>query len=401
MATTGVVGQAWRADVAPWGAVDPWDRSGVLDWRVAADDRWHDPRTEPTLRHRRIDGAAVFETAIRIPGGDAVQRVWSVADAGGYTLVEVTNESTLPIAVVFTRPDVVAHRAPTSMAVPGIDVPSGSVVLPVAHRTTVTVGLPHRGFATTLPDGLPAPDAVARGWVARTDAASRLDLPDAAAVDAVRAARCEALLCALPDPRHEPERYLLTAAELVRIGELAGRGIVSVVDDVALAAEAAGRRSDPLRSAALAAAGVALAAAGEQRALRDLERARVRPPGLAGAPRVDTMAVASVGGDAGIEVVAAVERRIVAGTAPRTAALFPEGIPATWLGRDFEAHGLVAGPASELSLAVRWHGENAAVLWEVSGDAVGLTSPAVPGGWATDATRGESLWVLDGSSLRA
>ena len=70
-----------------------------------------------------------------------------------------------------------------------------------------------------------------------------------------------------------------------------------------------------------------------------------------------------------IEVVAAVERLIAAGSV-----LFPDGIPPAWLGANFEAHGLVAGPSSRLSLAVRWHGPNAAVLWEVTGDPVTLTS---------------------------
>ena len=41
MTTTGVVGARWRATVTPWGAVEPWNGSGVVDWFVAADDRWH------------------------------------------------------------------------------------------------------------------------------------------------------------------------------------------------------------------------------------------------------------------------------------------------------------------------------------------------------------------------
>src|SRR5687767_8541279 len=115
MATTGVIGQTWRADVTSSGSVEPWDGSATLDWHVAADDRWHDPRVDTGVRHRRIDGSAVFETKLRIPGGDAVQRVWSVPDRGGYTLVEVTNDSSLPIVVAFTRPDIVAHRPPAKV----------------------------------------------------------------------------------------------------------------------------------------------------------------------------------------------------------------------------------------------------------------------------------------------
>ncbi len=253
MATTGVVGQTWRADVTPSGSVEPWDGSPALDWYVAADDRWHDPRSDGGVRQRRVDGTAVFETKVRIPGGDAVQRVWSVADHGGYTLVEVTNDSSLPMAAVFTRPDVVASRPPATMPIAkgqwGIDVPDGSVLLPIGHRSSVVAGLPHSlGSAARLPADLPSAEAVARGWISRTDAASRLDLPDATLVEAVRAARCEALLCGPPDLEADPERFLLTIGELVRMGELDERSLGAVVEDVARGRQ----RDDPL-GAALAA----------------------------------------------------------------------------------------------------------------------------------------------------
>ena len=80
---TGVLGQDWRADVTAHGSIEPWDGSARLDWHVAADDRWHSPADEVAVRQRRIDGAPVFETRLRIPGGDAVQRVWSVPTPAG------------------------------------------------------------------------------------------------------------------------------------------------------------------------------------------------------------------------------------------------------------------------------------------------------------------------------
>ena len=388
MATTGVIGQTWRADVTATGSVEPWDGSATLDWYVAADDRWHDPGTDTGVRHQRVDGTAVFETRVRIPGGDAVQRVWSVADGGGYTLVEITNDSSLPIAVAFTRPDVVANRPPADVPIQGIDVPAGSVLLPVGHRSTVVVGLPHTsGAPATLPTGLPSPDAVTRGWTARADSASGLDLPEIALAEAVRAARCEALLCGPPDIGHDPERFLLTAAELVRMGEWDERGVVAVVEDVAIAVSRVVAGTSDLRGCAIDAAGVVLARAGEKRAVRDLGRfvSACAKPDLEHADMNDR-----------IEVVAAVERQITVGPV-----LFPDGIPPAWLGVSFEAHGLVAGPSTRLSLAVRWHGPNAAVLWEVTGDPVTLTSPTVPGGWSTTAPTGEALWVLEAPNASA
>lgn len=381
MATTGVVGQAWRADVTSSGSVEPWDGSPPVDWFVAADDRWHDPRDDSGVRHQRIAGTAVFETKVRVPGGDVVQRVWSVADHGGFTLIEVLNDSALPIACAFTRPDVLANRPPAAVPIEGIDLPAASVLLPVGHRSTIVVGIAHRtDRPPTLPSGLPSPEAVVRGWAKRADTASRLELPDGALVDAVRAARCELLLTGPTDPADNPERFLLGLGELVRMSELDGPDAQDLADDVAESVASVAAGSSPLAPAALAAAGVVLARAGERRALRDLASV------VANRSRSHAAAETAVDD---IATVAAVERRIASGPA-----LFPDGIPAPWCGVDFEAHGLVVGPSSRLSLAVRWHGVNAAVLWEVDGDSVALATRVAVGGWSSGEPRGEALWRL-------
>lgn len=371
--------------MTPAGNVEPWDGSAPLRWYVAADDRWHDPAVDAGVRHERVEGTAVFETRVRIPSGDAVQRVWSVADAGGLTLVEVFNDSPLPIACAFTRPDVLTVRPPTDVPIQGIDLPAGSVVLPVGHRTKVVIALAHNPGVTALPAGLPDADAVVRGWITRTDAASRLELPDAALVAAVRAARCELALVGPAEPDVDPERFLLAVAELVRLGEIDARGAAGVAVDVADAVAKVAAQPSPLAAAALDAAGVVLAAAGERRAIADLARivaTRASTPLVPPADDVDA-------DDADVATVAAVERRIAAG-----GRLFPDGIPTTWLGRNLEAHGLVAAPSSRLSLAVRWHGANAAVLWDVVGDPAPLSSDVGTSPWSTDAVTGEALWQL-------
>jgi hypothetical protein len=380
VATTGVVGQRWRAHVTPAGAVEPHDGSPPLRWYVFAGDRWHDPASGTAVRHERVAGTAVFETRMRIPGGDAVQRVWSVADRSGYTLVSVENDSPTAVAVALTRRDLVTSRPPADVPIEGIDLPAEAIVLPVGHRASVTVGIAHtrRGDAP-LPT-LPGASAVVHGWITRTDVASRLDLPQQALVESVRTARCELLLGDLAAADDQPERYLLGLGDLVRLGELDAAAAAASAPDVARAVTAAARRHEPLRGAALDAAGVVLHAAGEQRALADLEGLRVRD--------VDNVAVTTPDGD--IAAVAAVERRIAAG--PK---LFPHGIPEAWRGQHFEAHGLVAGPASRLSLAVRWHGANPALLWEVTGESVELSADTVVfGRWSTTDRRGEVLWSL-------
>jgi hypothetical protein len=384
VATTGVVGQSWRARVTTAGTVEPSDGSPSLRWYVYAGDSWYDPAGRAGVRHQRARGTAVFETRMRIPGGDAVQRVWSVADQGGYTLVSVDNESPQAIAVAFGGPTVATVRPPATVPVEGIELPTGSVVLPLGHRAAVTVGIAHRlSGASTLPGDLPDAPAVANGWIASADRASRLQLPQQALVDAVRAARCELLLGGLIDAAIDPARYLLGIAELLRLGELGPRLATDVALDVASAATSVARQRDPLRRAALAAAAAVLHAAGEHRAVADVARLRAahhdRRPSPRGLP---------VDGD--IAAVIAVEGELNDGPA-----LFPAGIPKAWRGQDFEAHDLVAGPASRLSLAVRWHGANPALLWEVEGGEVTLTADTgVAGGrgWATNERRGEVLW---------
>jgi hypothetical protein len=61
----------------------------------------------------------------------------------------------------------------------------------------------------------------------------------------------------------------------------------------------------------------------------------------------------------------------------------------------------MAGPATTISLAVRWHGEHPALLWELDGDLVPLTAPAVAAGWTTRERAGETLWRSRGDGARA
>jgi hypothetical protein len=143
----------------------------------------------------------------------------------------------------------------------------------------------------------------------------------------------------------------------------------------------AGDRS-AVATAAVRAAGIALASAGERRALDDLARlVERRPPG--------SRAAIAAPDATGVVLVAAVEGRIVRGTR-----LFPDGIPEPWRGVDIEAHGIAVGPVSRLSLAVRWHGPNAAVLWEVTGEPVTLTTGVTDEPWVTSVPTGEALWRL-------
>ncbi|HEY3485955.1 MAG TPA: hypothetical protein VGK49_11255 [Ilumatobacteraceae bacterium] len=378
MITTGVVGRHWRASVTGWGSVLPWDGSPELDWWVAADDRWHTPSHEPALRQARIDGTAVVETRLRVPRGDAVHRVYSVADAGGLTIVEVTNESTLPIAIAFGRSDVRTERPIVDVPIEGITLPAGSFVVPVGHLATARVALAHDGSgAGPIPAGVAGHEQVVRGWAATVERASRLDLPPGgvlgASVAAVSAQRCEVMLGGLGDPAADPAAFALGLGELARMGEPADPFLPELAEAVSSVARHDGWRAD----VALAAAQRVLAASGERRAVRDLERitrSRVTAPSPPEAPD-------------DVFVVPWLERRLAL-----DGVLLPEGLPREWLGASFEVHGVPVGCASTVSYAVRWHGERPAVLWEVTGDPAELTAPAIDPTWRTSAPSGEALW---------
>ena len=379
--TTGVTGGGWRATVTPWGGIEPWGGDVPLDWHIAADDRWHSPQREAAVRQRRVDGTAVVETRVRIPDGDAVQRVYSVPDHGGLTIIEVENESPLPIAVAFTHGALKSPRPPTA-PIEGISLPEGSVAFPVGHHSTLTVALAHDGSGTGhLRGGPPTAAGVARGWAATVERASRLLLPDAALNERFIAERCELALVGPQHPDNDPVGFLLGVGQLVRMGEKATEWI----PDLAHALELAAKSTNPdwALAAALDAADHVLAVADEKRARRDL-----RALGARLAPSLVLPA------DAPAECayfITWVERRI-SDVQADGGRLLPSGMPAGWEGNNFEVYGVPTGAQSSVSFAVRWHGERPAVLWEQSGQPVTLTSPAIAPGWQTRELKGEALW---------
>jgi hypothetical protein len=379
--TTGVTGGGWRATVTEWGAIEPWGDGSAVDWHIAADDRWHSPQREPAVRQRRIDGTAVVETRVRIPDGDAVQRVYSVPDEGGLTIIEVENESPLAIAVAFTHPGLLSVRPP-SAPIEGISLPEGSVAFPVGHHAMLTVAIAHDGRgAGVLPGGVPTAAGVVRGWTSTVERASRLLLPDEALTERVVAERCELALIGPEHPDDDPVAFLLGVGQLVRMGDKASEWVPDVAHALELAAKSAVH--DWALAAAIDAADHVLAVAGEQRARRDLVAVRTR---LA---CTTTLPAAAPSGSA--YFLTWTERRIV-DVRSDGAHLFPAGLPTGWEGNNFEVYGVPTGATGSVSFAIRWHGERPAVLWEHSGTAAALSAPLLAPEWHTAEVKGEALW---------
>ena len=379
--TTGVTGGGWRASVTSWGAIEPWGEEPALDWHIAADDRWHSPQHEAAVRQRRIDGTAVVETRVRIPGGDAIQRVYSVPDRGGLTVIEIENDSPLPIAVAFTHGALQSLRPPTA-PIEGITLAEGCVAFPVGHHSTLTVALPHDGSGTgILHGGLPTAAGVARGWLATVERASRLLLPEAALSERVVAERCELALVGPEHPDDDPVGFLLGVDQLIRMGEKATEWI----PDLAHALELAAKSADPnwALAAALDAADRVLATAGEKRARRDLRALSTRVNASHRLP-------AEAPGECAYFVTWV--ERLICDVHNNGGRLLPSGMPLGWAGNNFEVYGLPTGALSTVSFAVRWHGERPAVLWEQSGEPVTLSAPAIAPGWKSTDLKGEELW---------
>lgn len=386
----GSVGTPGRAWVSPSGDVVRASDAATLRWFVAAEDRWHVPASEAAVRQRRIDGTPVVETRVRVPEGDAIQRVWSVPDSGGLTVIEVENASALPFAVAFAGTRVLTERPPADVPIRGIDLPEDAIVLPVAHRASVRVAIPHdpdRFSTWALPTLAPAM-AVVRGWQTVVHRASRLVLPDAGLGDAVTAARSDLLLAGPVEASDDPVGFLLDVAELGRLGDDADAWMPEIVEPVASIA----RSDDADVDLALRACERLAIAAGDDRAaadIGDIRRRRVRDGRSVPSSETTTSSFSDLErGDSVGRFVAEVERRIA-----DEGRLLPLGIPRRWLGSNFEVHGVPTGPRSTVGFAVRWHGERPALLWEQHGDTQRLTAPAVDADWSSDAVSGEALWA--------
>ncbi len=378
MITTGVTGQPWRASITPWGSIEPWGGTPALNWFVAADDRWHIPSDEAAVRQQRVEGTAVVETRLRVPNGDVVQRVYSVADAGGLTIVEIENESTMPVAVAFDRRDVLTERPVAGVPIEGIELPPGAFVLPLGHKAMLRVAIVH-GVQRSgpVPAGAATAMQVVRGWLSLTERASRFVLPDgergASLAEAVTAERCELALGSIPRCDDDPAGFALALGELVRMGERPDHWIPELVDAV----ERLGPQADWDADVALAASCRVLAAAGETRARRDLERIMVGR----------TRSAAPDQPPSGVRAVAWLESQLA-----DQGALLPDGLPSSWLGQPVEVYGVPTGDTTSVAFALRWHGERPAVLWEQAGGPIELTAPSVAPGWSTSDEKGETLW---------
>lgn len=352
----GVRGATWRGEVTPHGSLLPADGSRELDWFIAADDRWYVPRDEASTRQKWYAGFPVCETRVRIPGGDMIQRVYATADLGGLTVMEFENDSPMPVVVAVTRSDLYTVREPHANKPQGIDLPEGSLVLPVGHKSSIRVALSHKDpSAGRLPDDVADHGQVVRGWETACDTASRLTLPDHTVVATVARVRSDLLLGIGRDQS--------TVIEEIRLGEHDRDSVLELVDAVQdrLRAEKRAKTLQWDTPHLLSTAAAAAAMLDDDLAAGDIGGAWLR---IADRP-VESLPEQMPDG---ISAVAWAESLVAMG-APSGGhcRIFPHGIPEPWWGASFDVRGIVGDPFRRVGFAVRWHGPRPALLWEVAG----------------------------------
>ena len=384
----GVIGAPGHARVSSWGRVAPGNVSWHLDWWIGADDRWHAPEHEAAVRQTMVDGMPVVRTAMRIPGGDALQQLAAVPEPDELAIVDVTNDSpgAFVLALVIRdaasveidgtmvyvdgSPALRPMRAPsrwatgTSEAAPDelhatvvggaasagpfvpVSDPAGhaaaALLFPIAHRTTFrcAVALDPRGMRSVDPVTLPAPESVARGWRAQLGRGMRVELPEAALQDAIDGARAQVLLA----------------------GQVPGAGpeVVAALEDWGFDAEA-------------------------RTAWKRLSR-RARKQATERDAADWTIVRDRAAGDPASLLIAA--RAAVMRESRNVVELFPS-LPDEWRGAALDVRD---APTREgpVSCAVRWHGERPALLWDAPAG-VTVRAPGLDPSWSTDQRTGETL----------
>ncbi|HTN79507.1 MAG TPA: hypothetical protein VMK16_07530 [Acidimicrobiales bacterium] len=368
----GVLGRAETAEVDEHGTIHGVGDSWRVGWSVGdVEGRWRDPEVDASVRWRAIDDTPVFETAMRVNGGDVRQRVLGAVDRDEvFVAVEVENDSPHPIAVAFSRddssPPLVTARRP----------PAEPDVFPLPHRAVLRVALPLSSPSGAWSERMPTAAQVSAGWRAVRERGERLDVPGPWAGQ-FALAHAQLLLTWRGDPSArllaEGARWRLAhdsrAASHAEVAVLAQR----VADHC---------RADPTARdrAALVEARALLSALRDERAAADVGRVLDLVRGLVPDEPSDAASVVAQG------------RAMVVGDQPRRVVdLLPAA--AEWEGADLAVHH-IPSRWGEVSFAVRWHGMRPALLWEVEPDGRGpvtVRASALDPAWRSDERSGEAL----------
>ena len=178
-----------------------------IAWAVGAEDRWHIAGREAAVRSRLVDDMPVAETAMRVPGGDVVQRVSAVRDRSGRgLLLAFENQSPGPVSLALAviqndtgrrganvgRPR--RRRHPALVEVRGSRLMvDGQVALDLGRRPGGAVAVADGGVWTAVAAGPDSGDCRSRSRSGRAAAAAVVPLVPRAPM------RATVPLCGGPD----------------------------------------------------------------------------------------------------------------------------------------------------------------------------------------------------------
>ena len=437
-----VLGAPGWGEVDDRGSVRPGSGEWTLDWWVGASDRWHRASQEAAVRQSDVGAGAVVETRMKVPDGDAVQRVWAVAAGGGpaVAVVEVGNEAAtaFAVALVVQAPGAVLAVNQTGIALggktvlswdhppagaavghdavealleveggttPGLDLKGRDVtaaVWPLPHTARMAVSAPLGRGMVPAPSDLPDAEAVVRGWQAHLDRGARIEVPDEGLARRIdrnrrrwlgRTGRMETLevaeLCEL-SVRLDHHGYH-DDAEVV-LDEIAARWTTevpterltafSVHHDLTGDYEAAVRFVEAVAEAVEAAARIGAAAPAEP-----VERILI----AAGQDRA-AQDLRRLELDATEPPAKGLRAELVADH--REDLLVAPGFRPAWRGGSLAVYGLPTRFGT-LSYAVRWHGARPALLWELDSrpgqELVVIRAPGLDESWSSREPTGETL----------
>ena len=285
------------------------------------------------------------------------------------------------------------------MPIQGIDLPDDTIVLPVGHRSTLRVAIPHTstpGHPSASFRTAPAV-AVANGWVAVCEQASRLALPTSPWwKPSFR--RCDLLLEGPAEPGSDALGFLFDVAQLTRLGDGAEAWLPEIVEPVAEVA----RLGDPRVDDVLVGLERLALRAHDSRAAKDLSK-------LAARRRTDTLASGTPIEDRTRDPAAAIRQSVrtalelatesrgayldrIERTLVSNGDVLPGGIPTAWLGS--ELRGPRAADLRRSSSGTRFAGT--AIGLRCCGSSPATRSAcrraALDAAWSTSALSGEALW---------
>lgn len=430
------------------GRVQTIDRRWSFEWGVGALDRWRVAHETPGARRHRVGDAPVYETRLRVSGGDVVARVAVANDGVSRVLVvEFENLSSEAVSVALlgrakggelsaTRDSVsldgrawivAARQAGGVVAVSGAQDPwpgiqggpsaepvsvrgsdiAAGLVMALPHRQSVKLQVVIEGEASRRP---PSPTEIASGWAALTADAASVDVADADLEAAwrrilgdlvVQAGSDDPLSAAEAAPvldlgglDREADRARATVVAEIESGRLESRAAVAALRALASRDLRIGKPSglDELADVLAASAGASLDAKTASMVAWSLE---------ATAPRAAADArslAASI--KPGIELqpttpaAAAADRVLkpLVDDSRRNGVELLCEIPPEWLRRpiDVRDFGTLWGC---VSFSVRWHGRRPALLWERTGgpDQVELRCASLDPSWSSADRQGETL----------